>query len=143
MTTSSVDRESLHESLDRVRDDFHELLDSATPEDLARPTDGTRWTNEQLLFHMLLGYLIIRSLLALVRLFGRLPRGASKGYAGLLNAATGPFDFVNYVGPVVAVHVLNAKRMGAVFDRTVAGLHRRLDAEADADLAQSMHYPTR
>jgi hypothetical protein len=41
-----------------------------------------------LLFHMLLGYLILRALTILVRVFGRLPDGASRAYATLLNKAT-------------------------------------------------------
>ena len=35
--------------LDRVRDDFRRLLDSATVAELRQPTDGTKWNNEQLL----------------------------------------------------------------------------------------------
>lgn len=30
-----------------------------------------------------------------------------------------------------------------MFDHVIAKLHRRLDAESDADLARGMHYPTR
>ena len=38
-----------------------------------KPTRGTRWTNEQLLFHMLFGYMIVQRLLVLVKVFSRLP----------------------------------------------------------------------
>ena len=37
------------------------------------PTRGTRWTNEQLSFHMVFGYMIVHRLLILVKLFSRLP----------------------------------------------------------------------
>ena len=37
----------------------------------------------------------MRALLTLVRLFGRLPAGASRAYARVLNAAATPFDAVN------------------------------------------------
>jgi hypothetical protein len=37
---------------------------------------------------MLFGYMIVRTLLPLVTIFGRLPSGAGRGYARLLNAAT-------------------------------------------------------
>jgi hypothetical protein len=40
----------------------------------------------------------MRALLTLVRLFGRLPGGVSRVHARMLNAATSPFDAVNYVG---------------------------------------------
>ena len=34
---------------------------------------GTRWTSEQLLFHMVFGYMIVQRLLILVKVFSRLP----------------------------------------------------------------------
>jgi hypothetical protein len=39
--------------LDRVRNDYRELLDAATVAELGNPTGSTQWSNEQLLFHML------------------------------------------------------------------------------------------
>jgi hypothetical protein len=137
------DRRVVHGEFDRVQADFHQLLGQATRADLARRTDGTRWTNEQLLFHMLFGYIIVRALLPLVAVFGRLPHGASSGYARLLNAATRPFDLINYLGPCAAVHLYGAKRMAAKLDRVLADLHRRLDAVTPADLARGMDYPDR
>ena len=44
--------------MERARVDFHHLLDNATSAELRAGTDGTKWTNEQLLFHMLFGYLL-------------------------------------------------------------------------------------
>lgn len=140
---SESDVQLVHEELNRVRQDFRRLLDAATDEDLARPTSGTRWSNEQLLFHMLFGYMILWALLGLVRVFGRLPARASRSFACLLNAATRPFDFVNYLGPCMAVHIYGRRRMGAKFDRVVTSLHRRLERESAVDLARGMHYPTR
>jgi hypothetical protein len=137
------DRQAVHDELDRVRADFQRLLGQATLVDLARRTDETRWTNEQLLFHMLFGYLIVRALLPLAAVFGRLPHSASRGYARLLNAATGPFDLINYLGPCAAVPIYGHQRMAAKLDRVLAALHRRLDAVTPADLARGMHYPTR
>ena len=58
-----VDRLALREGFERNRAAFHELLNGATPADLKGLTDGTKWTNEQLLFHMLFGYLLVRALL--------------------------------------------------------------------------------
>jgi len=92
---------------------------------------------------MLLGYLIVRALLRLVRIFSRLPRGASRGYARLLNAATRPFDAVNFFGSYLGGITLSPDRMATMFDHVIAKLHRRLDAETEADLARGMHYPTR
>jgi len=49
--------------MERARVDFHHLLDNATSAELRAGTDGTKWTNEQLLFHMLFGYLLVHNLL--------------------------------------------------------------------------------
>ena len=57
-----MDQDQICAELDRVRHDFGELLDTATVADLRQPTEGTRWNNEQLLFHMLFGYLLVRNL---------------------------------------------------------------------------------
>ncbi|MER5386876.1 DinB family protein [Streptomyces sp. NPDC002688] len=143
MSESALDRKTVHEEMERARTLFHQLLDHATETDLRGPTDGTRWTNEQLLFHMLFGYILIRPLLVLLRTFGRLPRGAGRIFARLLNSATRPFDVVNYLGPLGGAKVLGRRRMGKAFDHVIADLHRRLDAERESDLALSMHYPTR
>lgn len=78
-----------------------------------------------------------------ITIFGRLPPGASRGYARLLNAATRPFDLINYLGPCAAVHVYGHQRMAAKLDSVLAALHRRLAAATPADLARGMHYPIR
>jgi len=138
-----VDRQAIHGELERARLEFHALLDSATEADLGKPTDGTRWTNEQLLFHMLFGYILMRPLLVLMRVFGCLPRWAGRNFARLLDAGTRPFDVVNYLGPLGGAKIFRRRRMRAAFDGTIVSLHRRLDAESDTGLALGMPYPTR
>jgi hypothetical protein len=105
-----------------VRDaaaDFRVLLDGATSRELRSGTDGTKWTNEQLLFHMLFGYLVVRRLLILVRILGRLPEGVSRGFAATLNAGTRPFHVINYVGSLGGARVLGHARMERLFDHIV------------------------
>ncbi|WP_020660046.1 DinB family protein [Amycolatopsis benzoatilytica] len=138
-----MDRQELHDELDRTRRDFHALLAGADRAALRRSTAGTRWTNRQLLFHLLLGFLIVRALRNLVRFFGRLPDSASRRFAWLLDVASAPFDVVNFAGSWLAGTILPRRWMLALFDRTIAALHRRIDAESDADLARGMAYPTR
>ena len=53
--------------LRRTQADFHDLVARASAQDLRRRSDGTRWTNRQLLWHMVFGYLIVRTLLPLVQ----------------------------------------------------------------------------
>lgn len=138
-----MDRQAVHGELEEARTAFHELLTGATDEDLRRRSAGTRWSNKQLLFHMLLGYLIIRALRNLVVLFSRLPEPVGRNYARLLNAATTPFDVVNFAGAWLAGHVLPRRVLLRMFDNVVTALHRRLDNESDATLLRCMHYPTR
>ncbi|MBQ0850587.1 DinB family protein [Streptomyces sp. BH-SS-21] len=136
-----MDRELVHAELRQASATFHQLLESATAEDLHRQSEGTRWTNEQLLYHMVFGYMVVRALLPMVRLFGRLPPGASRAWARVLNAATRPFDVINYLGAVGGAKVYGHRHMGAKLDRTLAALHRRLDAEPEGRLARTMGFP--
>ncbi len=136
-------RAELHAELEAGRASFHELLAQASRAELRAPTRGTRWSNEELLFHMLFGYLIVRALLPMVRAFGRLPLAPSRRFAALLDAATRPFDVVNYWGSRLGARVIDHRRMGNVMDNVIAGLHRRLDAESEDALASEMAFPTR
>jgi hypothetical protein len=136
-----ADRQSVHDELERVRADFHQLVAGATSVDLARRTDGTRWTNRQMLWHMAFGYLIVLRLLPLVRLMGRLPEPVSRAFARTLNAGTRPFHVVNYLGGVGGALVFHGPRLHRLFDHVVARLHRHLDAETEEALGRRMHFP--
>jgi hypothetical protein len=139
-----VDRTAVATSLDRTRTEFHRLLAEADREDAwKRPTRGTRWTNEQLLFHMVFGYMVVQRLLILVKAISHLPDRVSRVFAGLLNVAARPFHVVNYVGSCVAALVDNRHRMGAKMDRVIAALQRKLAAESDDALHRRMRFPTR
>jgi DinB superfamily len=138
-----MDQQAVHEEMERARTSFHQLLDGASDADLRRRSDGTRWNNRQLLFHMLLGYLIVRALRGLVVIFDRLPAATNRRFAQLLNAATMPFDAVNYAGARLAGSVLPRRILNALFDRTIAALQRRLAAETEENLARTMQFPTR
>lgn len=137
----SDDRGSIHDEMERARTDLHHLVAGATAADLRRRTERTRWTNEQMLWHMAFGYLIVSRLLRLVRLFGRLPDPFSRAFAALLNAGTRPFHRINYLGSVGGALVFHGSRLTRQLDRTIDRLHRRLDAEADVALALRMHFP--
>jgi hypothetical protein len=96
---SAIDRVEIATDLEPARIEFHRLLAEAEREDAwTKPTLGTRWTNEQLLFHMVFGYMIVQRLLILVKAFSRPPDQVSRGFAHVLNAATRPFDVINYYG---------------------------------------------
>jgi hypothetical protein len=136
-----ADRQRIHAELERVRADHRHLVDSATEADLRRRSDGTRWTNGQLLWHMAFGYLVVGRLLPLVRLFGRLPDRYSGAFAKGLNAVTGLFHHVNYLGSVAGVLVFHGPRLSRQMDRTIDDLHRHLEAESETALGRRMHFP--
>jgi hypothetical protein len=135
-------RAAIRAEMEQARHDFRRLIGDATPAELRRPSDGTRWTNQQLLFHMLFGYLIVRALLVLVRFFGHLPDGASKAFARLLDSAHKPFDLINYLGSRAGARIIPPRRMPRTLDHVIAALQRHLEQEPDAALHRGMHYPT-
>jgi len=143
MVQQDIDRVAVIAEMDDARVVFHHLLDSADSASLHRRSAGTRWTNQQLLFHMLFGYMIVRALLTLVQVFSRLPAPVSRSFAAVLNFATVPFHAVNYWGSRLGALTYNHHRMGPKLDRVVASLQRRLRREHPSDLARSMSYPVR
>lgn len=127
--------------MERVRSDYRELLDTATVAELRKPTDGTKWNNEQLLFHMLFGYLLVRNLRMLVWLFSRLPDGASKRFAAVLNAGTHPFHLINYAGSLSGARALGYTRMERLMDRVLSSLEASMQAQPARALERGMHFP--
>jgi hypothetical protein len=138
----SVDRQAVAAELDACRRVLHELLGRAGPADLRRRSDGTRWTNEQLLFPMVFGFLVVRTLLPLVRLMGRLPAPVGTAFVALLDSTRRPFHVGNFWGSRVGARVFNARRMGRLCDRVVAALRRSLEREPEANLRRGMPFPT-
>ena len=63
MGTDPIDRDDIAADLDRARVQFHRLLQAVQPDEWHKATLGTRWTNEQLLFHMVFGYMVVQRLL--------------------------------------------------------------------------------
>jgi hypothetical protein len=139
---AAVDRAALRTEMEQARHDFRRLIGDATPADLRRPSDGTKWTNQQLLFHMLFGYLIVRTLMVLARVFGLLPDGASKALARLLDAAHRPFDLINYLGSCAGARIIPPRRMPGMIDRVITALERHLEREPEPALRRGMHFPT-
>ena len=134
-------RNEIHDELDQVCADFIGIIDTAPVAEMRRPTDGTKWTNEQLLFHMLFGYLLVRQLLPLVRGLDRLPDRVSAGFATTLDAATTPFHHINYVASLGGARALGYPGMEGMMRRVIRSLHRSLDRRTDEQLERGMHFP--
>jgi hypothetical protein len=126
----------------RIATDFRGLLDSATTAELGAKTNGTKWTNEQLLFHMLFGFLLARALLVLVKGFTRLPDEVSRVFAAALNAGTRPFHVINYLSALPGAKILSRHAMGSLMESMINHLRARLSRERDRTFALTIHFPT-
>jgi hypothetical protein len=142
MTAPPVDRDAVAADLERCRRQLRELLSAADPAELRRSTNGTRWTNEQLLFHMVFGFLIVRTLLPLVRLMARLPAPVGRDFAAVLDSTRRPFHLVNYLGSRLGARVFDARRMARLCDRVVGRLCRSLMREPERNMGVGMPFPT-
>ena len=129
-----MDRAEIVAEMGRVEADFAELIARAGRADLRRPSRGTRWTNRQLLYHMVFGYLIVRTLMRTSSPLSSPPAS--------LNAARQPFHWINYVGSWVGGQVLPPATMAALMRRTIRALQRQLDRETEQTSALTMHFPT-
>lgn len=139
----TVDRQAIYAELQCTRVTFRRLVEDASPKDLARPSNGTRWTNQQLLFHMLFGYLLMRPLIPLAGTFARLPASASRIFASQLDAMTGPFHQINYLGSCAGAKAFPTQRMTRMMDQLTTALEEGLRAETSTRLLSGMHYPER
>ncbi len=129
----------IHDEMEETRHTFRQLMNNATSANLRRESNGTRWTNRQLLYHMVFGYLIVATLMPLVHTLGRL--GWSRRFAAALNAARRPFHLINYLGSCGGGQLLPPTATATLMDRTVGALHRKLDSETNQSLALTMHFP--
>jgi hypothetical protein len=135
-------RQAIRAEFEGAQATFHALLDSASEEELARPSNGTRWTNRQLLFHMLFGYMVVRTLLPLLKIINRLP-DSGRVFAAVLDAATTPFNIINYWGSCGASRLYSTQRMSRKFDAVIAALERRLAAEPESNMERLSAFPVR
>ncbi|MGP9726143.1 DinB family protein [Glutamicibacter sp. AOP3-A1-12] len=122
---------------------LHRLLRTASRADLRRSSIGTGWSNEQLLFHMVFGYMVVRALIPLVHVLVRCPAGVQSGFSRLLNATTPLFHPVNYAGSCAAALVFNHRRMARRQWLTINARERKLERESPAALLRRADFPER
>ncbi len=92
---------------------------------------------------MMFGYMVVRALLPLAKFVSRLPKPVGRGLAAVLNAATSPFNVINYWGSRGGSRTYRPQRMVSKFDAVITALERRLVAEHEANMGRSMPFPTR
>jgi hypothetical protein len=138
------DRSNVLDELESARQSFKLLAsEMTTGDDRRRASVGTRWTNHQLLFHMLLGYLLVWPLLGVMGVFGRMPRSFGRRFAGLLDCVTGAFNAVNFWGACAGAAILSPGRIGAIADRVIVALERRVLHYGERSTGRAMPFPTR
>ncbi len=81
------------------------------------------------------------ALLPLVRFWARLPKGFSKVFAWMLNALTGPFNWINGIGARGGGNVFRGKRLEAKFDKVQASMLRKLNSVKDYEWRRGMYFP--
>jgi hypothetical protein len=136
-------RERLRLELEQARVAFHAALDVLPPGAWRAPSRNPGWTNAELCFHMLLGFVLVPLLLRLMRWMARLPAWCDTGFARLLNAGTPLFNRVNALGPRVGARLLSRAAIARQFDRVLARILGQLRELSERDLGRGMHYPTR
>jgi hypothetical protein len=122
--------------------DFRKIVQDVLADELDRPSNGTRWTNRQLLFHLVLGQNIALAAIPLLGLFSRLPPSASRNWSRLLGACAGPYNWVNWAGSAAAGQVLKPESMMRMMDRTTRTIVDWYDRAGAETLNRGMTMPT-
>ena len=137
------DEDLVRQELLWIAADFRSIVLGASADELDLPSNGTRWTNRQLLFHLALGQNIALAAIPLLGLFSHLPPGASRRWSRILDSCSGPYNWVNWAGSAAAGRVLPPQAMARMMDRTTAVIvhwYSRADSKA---LDRGMTMPVR
>ena len=121
--------------------DYSAILRSARRDELDLPTNGTRWTNRQLLFHMLLGQRITRMVIVVMAVFSRLPPGASRAWSTGMTATTPLYHWINWLGAVGGGRVFTLASLERQMRTVTARILRFHDGASDGDLHRGMTIP--
>lgn len=139
----SLSRDAIRAELEWARSEFHAWVDALTDEDLERPSANPRWTNRQILWHVVFAFRLTVILVPLAMFFSRLPRAVSRAFAAALNATTPLFNVVNRLGPVGGARLASKDAMGRTFDRKLDRLLRWSASLDERQLNRGMDYPRR
>jgi len=136
-------RAAVAAELEDARRGFHEMLASLSPEDWEGPSRNRAWTNGQLLFHIMFGFLLVPPLWRIMQLFGRLPANWSRTFARVLDYSTPLYNWINGLLPRLGTRVYGPEALARTYDRIHAQILRRLWLISEADWNRGMHYPMR
>jgi hypothetical protein len=129
--------------LKEAHSDFENLLGSVTADQLMLPSHNPGWSNGELMAHMLFGFIIVRVLTPLVRIWGLLPRSASRPFAWLLNLGTRPFNWFNALGARLQGRVFTLARLQRQLEATYRSLVITSERIGEREWQRGMHMPSR
>jgi hypothetical protein len=135
-----VDDECLKD-LAWIRYDFDRVVEDARARDLDRVSDGTRWTNRELLFHMWFGQRLTRALVILMAVTSRLPLGFGTVFARALTSATTPYNWINYIGAVGGARTAGLGRAQRWMNADTEWLLRWAAGASERDAHRGMAVP--
>jgi hypothetical protein len=136
-------REEILVQLTSARDSFYSLLHSLSEQDFQKQSLNPGWTNGEIIAHMTFGFIVIDVLIPMARVWGRLPKDSSKWFAWLLNALTGPFNWINALGARGQGKVFTLQRIGKIYDRVYFSLIKKINSVKDDEWERGMYYPTK
>jgi hypothetical protein len=136
-------RANLKSDLEAARQEFHDMVASTAGQSWTKPSHNPGWTNGQLLFHVLLGFLLVLPLTSMLVFFGHLPAVCSRIFAATLNLSTPLFNGINAVGPRAGARLLGQEGLINKFDQVHRAILERLEHARPGEWASAMHYPTR
>jgi hypothetical protein len=136
-------RDEILSQLASARDSFHSLLKLFSEQDFQKQSLNPGWTNGEIIAHITFGFIIVNVLLPMARVWGRLPRGSSKWFAWLLNALTGPFNWINALGARGQGKVFTRRRIGSIYDHVYLSLVKKASLIRDDEWERGMYYPVK
>jgi DinB superfamily len=136
-------RACLRSDLEAARGEFHAMVASISEREWTAPSQNPGWTNGQVVFHILLGFILVVPLARLLVFFDHLPALCSRIFAGILNLSTPLFNRINAVGPRAGARLLGRAGIISKFDHVHRAILARLDQACPGDWAAAMNYPTR
>jgi hypothetical protein len=136
-------RSRLRAELEAARGEFHAMVASISEREWTLSSRNTAWTNGQVVFHILLGFILVLPLARLLVFFDRLPDQCSRTFAKTLDLSTPLFHRVNAIGPRVGARLLGRAGIISRFDHVHRAILARLDRARPVDWEATMHYPTR
>ena len=136
-------RARLEAELGVAYQEFHAMVAAISEQGWSESSRNPAWTNGQLVFHVVLGFILVLPLARLLIVFGHLPRVCGRAFAGLLNFVTPLFHRINALGPQAAARIMGRAGVVRRFELVHAAVVRRLSKVSDQQWDLTMPYPTR